>query len=230
MINKYEPVVSQFENPVFVTLTIPNIKADELRPTIEQMQRDFYSIINLKSNRGNMHGIRKTESTYNPYRNDYHPHFHVLIDGFENAIRLYDSWLNRNPHAHKKGQDIKIADQGSMMELFKYLTKINISLDKEDKRIYPKALDTIFRAFRNKRTIGGFGLPKLTDPIEDYTPLNEVFENDRHGLFEWDNDYCDWIDYETGELLTNYVPDARTTEMINRINNRNTSKSNDTEK
>ena len=219
MINKYLPIIETYENPVFVTLTIPNVKGEHLRATIDSMQKCFYSIINLRSNRKIMRGIRKLECTYNPIRYDFHPHFHVLIDGMDNALRLQQLWLDKNPTAVQDAQDIEVADTNSMKELFKYLTKINISLKKDDRRLYPKALDTIFQAFHNKRTISGFGNPKTKDVAENYETLNDEFVLRRRALWEWEREYFDWIDYETGELLSGYIPDSNALEIIDRINN-----------
>ena len=64
----------------FTTLTIKNVKAENLAETIEKMLKDISNIIRVLRERKkiNISGIRKIEITYNAKMDTYHPHFHIL--------------------------------------------------------------------------------------------------------------------------------------------------------
>jgi len=65
---------------IFVTLTAPNVKVDELPDAVAKFNAAFFKLIYRKDISGMNHGfIRKLEVTYNPERDDYHPHFHVIF-------------------------------------------------------------------------------------------------------------------------------------------------------
>ncbi|MBA7548903.1 hypothetical protein ES705_41371 [subsurface metagenome] len=154
-------------------------------------------------------GIRKTECTVNFKRRDYNPHFHFLINGREPAEIMQKEWLLRYPQAYDKAQDIVKADDGSIIELLKYTTKL-IHKDDYTKlkdgqiqvQIHPKELDTIFRALHRRRTYQGFGISLNLN--EDVSELkSEVYEEILAGIdvWNWDQDNSDWIS-TYGEMLT----------------------------
>jgi len=65
---------------IFVTLTAPNVKGEDLRDEITRYNKAFKNLTKrneiLRINQGY---IRKLEITYNAERNDYHPHFHCIF-------------------------------------------------------------------------------------------------------------------------------------------------------
>jgi plasmid rolling circle replication initiator protein Rep len=65
---------------IFVTLTAPNVRAENLRDEITRYNKAFKRLVErdeiAKINRGY---IRKIEVTYNQERDDYHPHFHCVF-------------------------------------------------------------------------------------------------------------------------------------------------------
>lgn len=65
--------------PIFVTLTVRNVSRDELRDTLKKMALAWDRLIRRKKFRAWKNFARKTEVTYNAKRNDYHPHYHVLV-------------------------------------------------------------------------------------------------------------------------------------------------------
>ena len=65
---------------IFLTLTAPNVPADDLENEIKRFNKSFKNLFQRKQVKQICKGyVRKLEITYNKKRNDYHPHFHVLI-------------------------------------------------------------------------------------------------------------------------------------------------------
>ncbi|MCG4734288.1 protein rep, partial [Casaltella massiliensis] len=65
---------------IFLTLTAPNVKAENLNEEIKKYNKSFKKLSERKEFKKISKGYaRKLEITYNQERNDYHPHFHVII-------------------------------------------------------------------------------------------------------------------------------------------------------
>lgn len=235
LLQTYKPVFDEWEaDSYFVTLTAPTVCADDLNNRIDEMDSIVFLIketLKKRYQRGNaekFQGVRKLECTYNAYDDKYHPHFHFIIKGKENAEFLYSEWLERTKHlgTSKNAQDCQKARTGAAMELFKYFTKI-INSTKKDRKIYAFAVDVIFKAFRKRRTIQNFGfkLPKtavtkdfdevlednnvlkirkmqgvLSERVNDgYISVNELLELlDDKVCF---HDVLEWINYEKSKGL-----------------------------
>jgi len=160
MINGYSEAIESIRNPYFVTLTIPNEKGENLRFSILEMIRKIRAIKKRLLKQGlDITGIRKLECTYNKNRNDFHPHFHLLISGKVNSMILVNEWLKEFPTANRKGQDYRRADGKAKKELFKYFTKIITKVGTKYS-IELKPLDIIFTAMRNCRVFQPMGLVK----------------------------------------------------------------------
>lgn len=179
LLNKYKPVFDEWgEDAYFVTLTAPTVKKSKLHYRVNEMHSIFFNIKETLKKRfqrntaPKFEGVRKLECTYNPFEDKYHPHFHFMIKGKENAQFVYEEWLRRTKHlgTSRKAQDCRKAQKGAAMEVFKYFTKI-VSSSSKDRNIYLKSLDVIFKEFRGRRVIQTFGfkLPKVveTTVIED---------------------------------------------------------------
>jgi hypothetical protein len=152
-----------------------------------------------------INGIRKTECTINLYQNNYHPHFHFVVDGYGQEI--VDAWLKRWPTALRKAQDVRPANQESLNELFKYTTKIIGQKDGEY-IVYTKALDTIMKALAGKRCFQPFGdIRKVSEDVEDGLQA-QVYEIEEYGLMKLEWKECDWVN-EDKHTLTGYIsPDV----------------------
>lgn len=240
LISGYEKAIKDMVRPQFVTLTIPNVPAEELRETMQEMLHNIRRIQDLrrKNKKKLIKGIRKLECTYNADNNNYHPHFHFIVDSFENAYSLRKEWLKRYPNATTKGQDIKKATKP--IELFKYFAKLTSKSKKDtitikgkkiirDEWHYPKALDTIFQAITNMRIIQPMGgIRMVSDEIEEVEAVEmqagEITED--RTLWKWTRmetepgKYTfDWVDQCTGEMLTGFYPTEREWKYSNRIRN-----------
>ena len=217
-INGYTTPLANIGKTSFVTLTVKAVKAEDVKSTIEQMTSTFRKVLkNLKNTYGiTLKGIRKVESNYNPKADTFNPHFHLITNGKPCEILLLRTlWLNSFPGdvANIKAQDVRQTDEDSVNELFKYFTKVLI-----DGKLYPKAADVIFTAMKGKRTIQPFGgIKKVTEDVEDIQAEDIDFKPNQNILWQWNDDYYDWIS-EDGEVLSGYIPSKETIELIKNIN------------
>lgn len=204
LINGYVPELMKFENPLFLTLTIKAVQGRFLKSAINGMQKTMREINKhlSKYDKIKVKAIRKLECNYNLKADTYNPHFHFVIDGLQAASYMLKYWLEHNPRSDEQAQDIRIADYDSMTELFKYATKV-IS---KDGAVHPKQLDIIYTAFRNKRIVQPVGIKKVVDEDEREKVIYADLEPG-HALWQWDTANFDWINQETGEYLTNFLPD-----------------------
>lgn len=213
LMNGYLPQIEKFENKQFVTLTVPNCSEAELYSTMREMYHNMRRVRKKLSNWGiNAKAVRKLECTYNEDTDQYHPHFHIIINGEGAARFMVYWWLQYFPDASYKAQDIRKADVSSIKELFKYSTKLVVK-SKKDKGnvILAKPLDIIFTAMKGLRTFQKMGdIKKITEDVEEieaqvYSELETQAPGDPLvKIWRWMGK--DWCHIETGELLTGHEP------------------------
>jgi len=212
LINDYGGVIrSEIKEPFFVTLTVPNVPGSELRPTIKAMIKNMIAVNYIFRHRKDyrLKGIRKLECTFNPTSNEFHPHFHLIVDGEKAGTELINQWLKRYPDATRKAQNIKRADENSMIELFKYTTKVvtgkNITRtgNNIELKINPEALDTIFRAMQRLRVFQAMGIKKveINEDIEEVQGQEVEGIEEKTDVWCWEQSSSDWVSAD-GELLT----------------------------
>lgn len=219
LIKGYGAAIDSMLDPRFVTLTVPNVPATELRAEIRRMISEFRKIQELrrKHKKPLIRGIRKLEVTYNPDLQNFHPHFHFIVEGEAAADELIESWLDRNTTADKRGQDQRKAK--NPIELFKYFAKLT-SKSKSDTIIikagkmvrieysYPEALDLVFQAIEGTRIIQPVGgIKYVKEDIEDLETVVVEDLDPEEAL--WIYQDRDWVNVYTGELLTGYEPSRR---------------------
>jgi hypothetical protein len=241
-VNEYVPVLRGWrregEEVFFVSLTRPNVPADELADEVGEMIHQLgLCRQQIRGTRGlELKTIRCTEVTYNPERDDFNPHFHVAVNGREQAEALVEEWLKRSPGASRKAQDISRWDgtPEGLLELVKYSTKLFVPKGGErpdggiqQKPMDAEALDVIFRALRGRHLLRPTGFDKdeareraLTEEeVSQEADADDFDEDDldatvsayiRPGedcIWEWDGH--DWYNPETGEALTEHEPPDR---------------------
>lgn len=208
---RYAPIVSSWGDDVyFVTLTEKNCKGDCLRDRIGRMQKIFTQIKDClrrrlrrsKSTTDRLTGIRKIECTHNSKTNEYNPHFHLILRNADHAQFIVNEWIKRNVYAQRLGQDIRKAKGDSLIELFKYMTKVVTRTDNRSIQINYRSLDVIFKALRRKRTVQPFGFVASKGEEEE----QEVDATAVSAVYTWVNDMYDWVDESTGEVLSEYTP------------------------
>ena len=217
LMNGYREPLSKLINPQFVTLTIPNVKEQRLKQTIEGMQLNFVAIKRSieRESKSKIKGLRKVECTINATRNDYHPHYHLIIEGKENAERIVSEWLKKYPKAVRKCQDIQKAKDGTMQEMFKYFTKL---ITKET--FQPKQMDIVFRAMKGKRVFQAFGLKKQVsediEKIEVQKTIHLGFENE---IYVWNKYVMDWVSSQ-GVVVADYNPSKKYIDYLDKLKNK----------
>lgn len=209
----YLPAIEAMQDKWFLTLSRPNVAgpklADEIQyylATARLIQRHLREKRKL-----DFSSLRKIECTYNEGVNTYHPHFHFIFDSWEAANAFLHEWLARNPTAKlDKGNQLKKADNKSVVELFKYFTKVVSKSSTKvngvatsDYRIHLEALDTMFQAMAGVRTFQPCGVIKYIS--EDVEPEQAV-DSGRAEVNHWKWLSHDWVNVETQAALTGFVP------------------------
>ena len=204
--NAYKEPIKAIGQLYFVTLTIPNIQAKQLEPTIAKMIKAFQLIKNniRKTYNIKLNGMRKIETTYNEITNTYHPHFHLIQDNFEASELILSLWLKQFPQATQKAQDIREIDttnDNSFIELFKYATK---ETTKDGKQYTGDVLHTIYEAIKSKRIYQTYGtIKKVKPPVEALTePMQMDWIKTQFEIWYWDNNLIDHTTVDN-QLLVN---------------------------
>ena len=214
LINGYGEELRNFKDSQFLTLTIPNVSAKNLKSSIEDMVKSFVKIKRRIERRNGIKikGIRKIESTFSEKRRDFHPHFHFIIEGKANAEMLLKEWLIDGHKASRKGQDIRKASIGAEQELLKYFAKmVNGST------FYAKAMDTIFQAVKGKRIFQAFGMTKQIDEENiELKAQGQVHLGIKDDKFTYIVDYKDWVS-ESGEVLADYTETSKEKEYNKKV-------------
>jgi len=213
LIAEWMPVLKKMDEPVSLVLTIPNCDETLLQSEMKRMKHKFELIRRtFKNNSKPLKALRKLECTYNDTTNLYHPHFHFIIDGYVTSKNVLEQWMKHFPECNIKAQHISRADENSLFELFKYVTKFVSNKS----GIHIKALDTIFQAMYNQKTFQAYGLKKqVNEDIE--TLISEIYSDLENREIAWIWDVTDWIDHSSGECLTGYKPSESMLKLITNI-------------
>lgn len=218
-INGYTPSLNKLNKKLwFVTLTLKRVPAPLVKLRINEMTKAFRRIQkNLKNtHKIKLKGIRKTEMNYDPNKDTFNPHFHLIVSANPCEVILLKSlWLNQfsTIDAGVKGQHITPTNEGGTVELFKYFTKVLVKGN-----LYPAAMDVIFTAMKGKRTVQPFGGLKIVSEDVDELQSDEMeFLKNESGNWLYSDGYLDWIS-EDGDMLSRHEPTKDTLELISKIN------------
>jgi hypothetical protein len=121
-------------------------------------------------------------------------------------------WLTHFQDASWQGQDVRRANDRSTLELFKYFTKL-ISSHSKARLILVDPLDVIFQAVAGERTFQAFNV-KVTKETSDEEAEALAEAMTTEAVYQWEQSVTDWVDIETGELLTGYQPDEQFRELV----------------
>lgn len=221
LINNYAPILDKLTDKQFVTLTIPNVAAEDLRSSIIKMNK-VMRLIQDKRRKAKLpliKGLRKLECTYNTFLNNYHPHFHLIIENEAQATDLINEWLFYYPEAVIQAQHK--AEATECIELFKYFTKLTSNTGAtyengskvKDEWQFPEAIDIIFTHIAKLRIVQSMGGIRLVDDkIKDLEAqiVDKLTIKEYTGVYFWYGE--NWYDPYTGELITNFCP----TENLNK--------------
>lgn len=227
IINRYYPVMKQWEEPYFVTLTVKSCPAHKLKFLIGKVLKVFNRIKEKHKKRHQrgtgtkLVGVKSLECNFNPLKKTYNPHLHIIVANKEMAEILVNDWLKIWPrkYADKKAQKIKrVYDlENNLVEIIKYGSKIFTEPDvnkksktKGTQQIYAAALDNILTAMKGRRIFDrfGFNLPKQEKPTPKITMLKQYEE------LEFNPKIADWQNVYSGEVLSGYTPPSQLTAML----------------
>lgn len=122
LINAYAPRLEKEKKLYFITLTRPNVRAEQLRQEIEEYQNIWRKIAKsrwfLKATKGGMIGIKKLECTYhaNKVKLEKHEEWRVNLEGKKykkvwfTPTNIIDEWYDTyHPHLHVLVSDERTA-------------------------------------------------------------------------------------------------------------------------
>jgi hypothetical protein len=215
LINGYTPVLAQMVNKMFVTLTIPNVEGKILRSAIQKMNKTMRLIQDKrrKQKKPVYRAIRKLECTYNVHKNNYHPHYHLILEGGEaQADNLIQDWLSYYPESVAKAQHKTEARE--YLELFKYFTKLTSNAGATyangskviDEYSFPEAIDVIFTAIYRLRIIQPMGgIKYIKEEIDELTAelIDETLPV-KNTIYLWNGE--NWYNPFTLENFSSFKP------------------------
>lgn len=165
--------------PLLLTLTVVNVPGSELGRTIDNMNQAWQRLMRRKVvKRGVRSWFRSLEITYNRERQDFHPHFHVLLmvpkNYFDKRDNLYISqqeWLklwkasardDRITQVDIRKIKSKEGQLESMVaEVAKYATKPSDYVEENSDGLLeasPLVIKDLHYALKSRRLIGFGGL------------------------------------------------------------------------
>ena len=194
--------------PLLLTLTVPNVRAEQLKGEIQNMQKAWERMSRkLGFKRSIRSWFRSLEITYNEKSDTYHPHYHVLLivpkHYFDRVRGLYisrDEWLEMwrkstgiseitqvdIRRVRKKSGNKPI--EAVTAEVAKYATKPSSYLKEQADGTF-KGLDEVIKSLhwvlRGKRLLAFGGLFKairkeLKQADIDKADLIQITEEDAH--------------------------------------------------
>jgi plasmid rolling circle replication initiator protein Rep len=183
--------------PLLLTLTVVNVPGDELNRTIDQMNVALRRLVQRKAiDRVARSWFRSLEITYNEERQDFHPHFHILLmvprSYFDKKRDLYvphEKWLElwkaslRDDRVTQVDiRKIKAREKSSVellvAEVAKYATKPSTYIRESsggELEVSPLVLKDLHCALKGRRLIGFGG---LFNQIREEKKLADVEEAD----------------------------------------------------
>ena len=218
IMNRYYPIMKDWEEPYFVTLTVKSCKADQLEKYVKSLLGTFQKITEKYRKRhqrgtgSKLIGIKSLECNFNATKQWYNPHFHVIVKEKWMADVLVAEWLKRSKpnYTLKWCQDVKkVSDlENGLIEIIKYGSKIFTEPDLKKRaketdtaHIFLKALDTILLAMKGKRIFDRFGFNSPKKEKLEVKPPTILTNFDE---WEYDIKVANWVNQSTGEMLSNY--------------------------
>lgn len=147
---------------IFLTLTMPNVKADCLKDAISKMNNAFNLYFQYVKIATVVKGyVRKLEVTYNREADTYHPHFHCLIavrKGYFSAKEYikHDDWLHLWQKAMKDPSisQVNVKRAGKKGSMEKAILELSKYMAKDSDYLYSyEVFKTFYFALKGRRLI-----------------------------------------------------------------------------
>lgn len=195
---------------IFLTLTLPNVSAEELSAELTRYSAGFVKMLRRKPFADVIKGYtRALEITYNPDRRDYHPHLHAILSvplsyGKKQYItqkKFLQEWEDINgwipeEHLNSRGEPtdlqvnveaIKAVDGKCIAELAKYSVKPNDYI-RPTLQETAEIIQELDPAVDNRRFLSYGGVAKRVK--------REIFQDKNLEDIEADSLGKDWEDWE----------------------------------
>lgn len=178
---------------IFVTLTAPNCKGEDLKEEINKYNDSFKLMFKRKDFAFVKGFVRKLEVTYNQEKNTYHPHFHVLVSVLPSYFKDKKQYMSRKKWL-KNWQEVmndfsitqvdvrrvkenKNGVDNSILELTKYIAKDSNYLASVD------VFKNFYLGLKGKRMFSFGG---------DFKTARQLFKNGNLEEF-YDEDTEEWV-------------------------------------
>lgn len=197
---------------VMMTLTAPNVPGENLKNEITRYNKNFKKLIERKELKKISYGyMRKLEVTYNQERDDFHPHFHVIIAVNKNYFtnrdyiskkRLLVMWqnaMNDDTITQVDIRKISADDNKAISEIAKYTAKDSDYMTSQD------VFDYFYKALKNRQVVTYGGAFKEALVLFKNGELDKYKEIDYTEyvyqiVFKWNRNFAEYIQYELREL------------------------------
>ena len=197
---------------VMMTLTAPNVPGENLKNEITRYNKNFKKLIERKELKKISYGyIRKLEVTYNQERDDFHPHFHVIIAvdkkyfksrNYISKQRLLVMWqnvMNDDTITQVDIRKISADDNKAISEIAKYTAKDSDYMTSQD------VFDYFYKALKNRQVVTYGGVFKEALVLFKNGELDKYKEIDYTEyvyqiVFKWNRNFAEYIQYELREL------------------------------
>lgn len=197
---------------VFLTLTAPNVKGEELEKEIREYTKAFTNLTKrkefIKINKG---FVRKLEVTYNEKNNTYHPHLHIIMAvnksyfssrDYISKKKLLELWKECKKDNTITQVDIKkidTTDRKAILEIAKYSAKDSDYLKSQE------VFDVFYKALKGKRLLTYTGVLKEAIDLFEEGKLDKYKEVDLTEYvylitYNWNKENAEYIVAELKEL------------------------------
>ena len=203
---------------IFLTLTVPNCHIDDLRATIEHMNKSFQRMKETKRFQNSILGyLRVLEYTVEKKRKDYiHPHFHILLsvetkyftdERYINQKEFLQMWRDATRNQNITQVDIRIikpnkdknATASAVAEMCKYPLK-----DTDISKLTTEQFEKLVLQLKGIRNINAGGnlknILKGTEKMDNDLVHIDDEHNDQLWKIIQKISYC----FETREKKSNY--------------------------
>ena len=206
---------------VFMTLTVPNCKGEDLTVTIDKLNKSFKRLMETKRFKNICLGyIRKLEVTYNEEANTYHPHFHIIMAvnksyftsrDYLKILDLLELWRKATKDESITQVDLKKVRMGSIkevMEIATYTTKMKDLYKNEEVFII------LYGALRGRQIITYNGifkdLCKLQEEkkldVSNIKQLTDIQEKaTKEVSYKWKKEEKEYEEYYVRELAEDEI-------------------------
>lgn len=169
---------------LMVTLTVPNVGAEDLRRTVQHINRSWIRLLKRQRYAVWADSIRKLEITYNRTRDDYHPHLHCIVyvpksyygKRYISQQQLLQDWREVTGTPGITQVDVRrCRDRGTtnaVLEVAKYSAKASDYSQSEE------VLDTMYGALHHTRLMTYAGKCKALSTAYDGGELEEYKQLD----------------------------------------------------